>query len=110
MCRQGMVSERIFLLIDHLEFTNIKRQKPRSPDLIGTRMSEDTVPCLLEELTEIMQTLFKNLFNSIILLKISLFVIFNKIFHKPSVKGTPRYRKIIFFTTSALCKCIFRVK
>ena len=25
-------------------------------------------------------------------------------------KGTPRYRKIIFFTTSALCKCIFRVK
>ncbi len=24
----------------------IKRQKPRSPDLIGTRMSENTVPCL----------------------------------------------------------------
>jgi len=49
-----MVSERIFLLIVHLEFTNIKRQKPRSPDLIGTRMSEDTVPCLLEQLTETM--------------------------------------------------------
>jgi hypothetical protein len=44
-----MVSERIFLLIVHLEFTNIKRQRPRSPDLIGARMSEDTVPCLLED-------------------------------------------------------------
>jgi hypothetical protein len=43
-----MVSERIFLLIVHLEFTNIKRQKPRSPYLIVTRMSEDTVPCLLD--------------------------------------------------------------
>ncbi len=41
-----MVSERIFLLIDHLEFTNIKRQKPRSPDLIGARMSNDTMSCL----------------------------------------------------------------
>ena len=49
MDRQGMVSERIFLLIFHLEFINIKRQKPRSPDLIGARMSEDTVPCLLED-------------------------------------------------------------
>jgi len=105
-----MVSERIFLLIFHLEFADIKRQKPRSPDLIGTRMSEDTVPCLLEELTDIMQTLLKNLFNSIILLEISLFAIFSKIFHKPFVKGKSGYRKINFFTTSALCKCIFRVK
>ncbi len=31
-----------------------------------------------------------------------LFVIFTKIFRKPSVKGTLRYRKINFFTTSAL--------
>jgi hypothetical protein len=38
-----IVFERIFLLIFHLKYTNIKRQKPRSPDLIGTRMSENTV-------------------------------------------------------------------
>jgi hypothetical protein len=44
--RQGIVFERIFLLIFQSVYTNIKRQKPRSPDLIGTRMSEDTVPCL----------------------------------------------------------------
>jgi len=48
-----------------------------------------------------MQTLFKNLFNLIRLLKLSLFVIFTKIFHKPSVKGTLRYQKINFLTTSA---------
>jgi len=50
----------------------------------------------------IMQTLFKNLFNLMNLLRISLFVIFTKIFQKPSVKGTLRYQKINFFTTSAL--------
>jgi len=60
-------------------------------------------------LTQIMQTLFKNLFNSINLLGISLLVISIKIFLKPSVKGTLRYRKINFFTTSALGKYIFRV-
>ena len=36
-------------------------------------------------------------------------VISIKIFRKPSVKGTLRYRKINFFTTSALCKYIFGV-
>jgi hypothetical protein len=35
------------------------------------------------------------------LLKLSIFVIFNKIFQKPSVKGTLRYQKINFSTTSA---------
>jgi hypothetical protein len=54
-----------------------------------------------------MQTLFKNLFNSINLLRISLLVIFIKIFRKPSVKSTLRYRKINFFIKSALLKCIF---
>jgi len=49
-----------------------------------------------------MQTLLKNLFNSMILLGISLFVIFTKIFPKPSVKGTLRYQKINFFITSVL--------
>jgi hypothetical protein len=49
-----------------------------------------------------MQTLFKNLFNSINLLKISFMVLFTKIFQKPSGNGTLRYRKIVFFTTSAL--------
>jgi hypothetical protein len=53
-----------------------------------------------------MQTLFKNLFNLINLLKISLLVLLNKIFRKPSVKGTLRYQKINFFTTSASLKCI----
>jgi hypothetical protein len=48
-----------------------------------------------------MQTLLKNLFNSMNLLKTSLLVIADKIFQKPSVKGTLRYRKINFFTTSA---------
>jgi len=65
-------------------------------------------------LTPIMQTLLKNLFNSSTtrrddLLGVSLLVIFIKIFRKPSVKGTLKYRKINFFTTSALCRCIFRV-
>jgi hypothetical protein len=49
-----------------------------------------------------MQTLLKNLFNSMILLGISLFVISIKIFPEPSFKGTLRYRKINFFATSAL--------
>jgi hypothetical protein len=49
-----------------------------------------------------MQTLFKILFNSMNLFKTSLFVKFTKIFLKPSVKGTLRYRKIKFLTTSAL--------
>jgi hypothetical protein len=49
-----------------------------------------------------MQTLFKNLFNSMNLLGISLSVISSKIFPEPSVKGESRYRKINFFTTSAL--------
>ncbi len=44
------------------------------------------------------------------LLKISLFVIFTKIFREPSVKGKLRYRKINFFTTSTLSNCIVRVK
>lgn len=41
-----MVSERILLPIVRLALIKIKRQKPRSPDLIGTRMSEDTMSCL----------------------------------------------------------------
>ena len=55
----------------------------------------------------IMQTLFKNFFNSMILLIISLFVLVIKIFQMSSVKGTLRYRKINFFTTSALFKLQF---
>jgi hypothetical protein len=61
-------------------------------------MSENTMSCL----NPIMQTLFKNLFSSINLLKIFFMVLFMKIFQKPSVKGTLRYRKINFLTTSAL--------
>jgi hypothetical protein len=49
-----------------------------------------------------MQTLLKNLFNSMNLLNLFLFVLFTKIFPMPSVKGRLRYRKINFFTTSAL--------
>jgi hypothetical protein len=41
-----------------------------------------------------------------ILLGISLYVLFTKISLKTFVKGELRYRKINFFTTSALCKCI----
>jgi hypothetical protein len=48
-----------------------------------------------------MQTLFKNLFNLISLLRISLFVISTKVFRKSSVIGTLRYQKINFFTTPA---------
>jgi len=40
-----MVFERVFLLIVHWQYSNIKRQKPRSPDLIGARMSENTISC-----------------------------------------------------------------
>jgi hypothetical protein len=43
----------------------------------------------------------QTLFNSMNLLKTSLLAIFTKIFLKPSVKGTLRYRKIKFLTTSA---------
>jgi len=57
-------------------------------------------------LTRIMQTLLKNLFNSMNSLRLFLFVLFIKIFAVPLVKGTLRYRKINFFTTSALFNCI----
>jgi hypothetical protein len=40
------VFERIFLPIVQKNISNIKRQKPRSPDLIGTRMSEDTISAI----------------------------------------------------------------
>src|SRR4030042_6980537 len=60
-------------------------------------------------LTRLVQTLLKNLFNSMHLFKIFLFVILTKIFRKPSVKGKSRYRKINFFTTSALFDCIIWV-
>ncbi|MFH1704287.1 MAG: hypothetical protein ABIB41_12840 [Nitrospirota bacterium] len=60
---------------------------------IAERICPRNQPFLL---TRIIQTLFKNL------LGISLFVIFTKIFRNPSVKGTLRYQKINFFTTSAL--------
>jgi len=60
-------------------------------------------------LTRIMQTLFKNLFNSMNLLRISFLVIITKISSKPFVKGKSRYRKINFFTTSALLYCIIWV-
>jgi hypothetical protein len=43
-------------------------------------------------------------------LKISLFGISTKIFRKPFVKGESRYRKINFFTTSALLNYIFELK
>jgi hypothetical protein len=56
-----------------------------------------------------MQTLLKNLFNSMNLLKTSLFVMFTKIFKESFVKGKSRYRKINFFTTSALLNCIIWV-
>jgi len=72
---------------------------------IELRMSENTIFAIglkIYELTRIMQTLFKNLFNLMNLLGISLFVILTKIFQKPLVKGTLRYQKINFFTTSAL--------
>jgi len=55
-----------------------------------------------ELLTRIMQTLLKNLFNSMNLLGISFFVIFTKISLEPFVKGKSGYRKINFLTTSAL--------
>ncbi len=48
-----------------------------------------------------MQTLFKNLFNLMNLLKLFLSVIFTKIFRKSSVRGTLGYQKINFFTPSA---------
>jgi hypothetical protein len=54
-----------------------------------------------------MQTLFKNLFNSMDLLKISLLVIPTKIFLKPSVRGALRYQKINFLTTSASSNSYF---
>jgi hypothetical protein len=57
-----------------------------------------------------MQTLLKNLFNSINLLRISLFAIFTEIFREPFVKGESRYRKINFFTTSALLNCVIWAK
>jgi len=60
-----------------------------------------------DSLTRIMQTLFKNFFNSIMLFKISLSVLVIKIFQISSVKGTLRYREINFFTTSALFKLHF---
>jgi hypothetical protein len=48
-----------------------------------------------------MQTLFKNLFNSMIYWEYLYLLYSLKLFQKPSVKGTLRYRKINFFTTSA---------
>jgi hypothetical protein len=44
------------------------------------------------------------------LLRISLFVIFTKIFREPFVKGKSRYRKINFLTTSALLNHVIWVK
>jgi len=41
------------------------------------------------------------------LFRISLFVILTKIFQEPSVKGTLRYQKISFFTTSALSQLYY---
>ena len=38
-----VIFERVFLLIVHKNIFNIKRQKPLSPDLIGTRMSENII-------------------------------------------------------------------
>ncbi len=49
-----------------------------------------------------MQTLLKNLFNPMNVLTISLSFLFTKIFQELFVKGESRYRKINFFTTSAL--------
>ena len=51
-----------------------------------------------------MQTLFKNLFNLMRLLKLSPFVISIKILHLPSVKCASRYQKINFSTTPAFSR------
>jgi type II secretory pathway component PulK len=51
-----------------------------------------------------MQIVFKNLFNLMRLLKLSLFVISIKILHLPLVKCTSRYQKINFFTTPAFSR------
>jgi len=53
-----------------------------------------------------MQTLFKNLFNLINYWEYLYPFYSLKIFLKPSVKGTLRYQKINFFTTSASLNCI----
>jgi hypothetical protein len=53
-----------------------------------------------------MQTLLKNLFNLINYWEYLYSVYSLKIFPKPSVKGTLRYQKINFFTTSASLNCI----
>jgi hypothetical protein len=55
----------------------------------------------MADLTRMIQILFKNLFNSMNVLNLSLFVLFTKIFPILSGKGTLRYRKINFFITSA---------
>jgi hypothetical protein len=48
------------------------------------------------------QILFENLFNLMSLWGVSLFDLATKIFQKLSVKGTLKYQKINFLTTSAL--------
>ncbi len=53
-----------------------------------------------------MQSLFKNLFNSMNLFEI-LLTLSIKIFLGSFVKGTLRYQKINFFTTSALFTALF---
>src|SRR4030065_2755184 len=57
-------------------------------------------------ITQEMQTLLKNLFNLINYWEYLYSFYSLKIFLKPSVKGTLRYQKINFFTTSASLKCI----
>jgi hypothetical protein len=54
-----------------------------------------------------MLTLLKDFFNSMMILKISQYVLVIKIFQISSVKGTLRYRKRNFFTTSALFQLQF---
>jgi hypothetical protein len=57
-------------------------------------------------LNQELQTLRKNLFNLINYWEYLYSIYSLKIFQKPSVKGTLRYQKINFFTTSVTLKCI----
>ncbi len=80
------------------------------PDILS-RLSTSRRPrlCLFMVvvfLSQEMQTLFKNLFNLIDYWEYLYSFYSLEIFLKPSVKGTLRYQKINFFTTSASLKCI----
>ncbi len=54
-----------------------------------------------------MEISFKNLFNLIMLLKISKNLFWGNIISKPSVIGTLRYQQINFFMTSPLSQLLY---